>query len=79
LAGGPVDYVKARKLCLKAAEQKAFIIVSNGKVCPNLGVAGAENFIGMCYRHGMGVDAVKLWFSFESKNKQTSCFFVFVS
>jgi TPR repeat protein len=68
MAGHLVDYEKARKLCLKAAEHKAFIIVPSGKVCPNLGVAEAENYLGMTYRHGMGIDKVKSELIFELKN-----------
>ena len=65
LAGFPVNYAKAREFCLKAAQQAAFLRRSNGEVYPNIGVASAENFIGMSHRHGMGVDKVKLKFSFE--------------
>ena len=58
LAGLAVNYVKARELCLKAAEQKAYIKLPSNKVIPNSGVAEAENFIGMSYQIGMGVDKV---------------------
>jgi hypothetical protein len=58
-AGFQVDFVKARDLCLKAAEQPPFFKFPNGKLMANVGVAEAENFIGVSYRHGMGVDVVR--------------------
>jgi hypothetical protein len=58
LAGLAVNYVKARELCLKAAEQKAYLKRPTNEVIPNLGVAEAENFIGMSYQFGMGVAKV---------------------
>jgi len=65
LAGLAVDYVRARELCLEAAEQKAYLKRPTNEVIPNLGVAEAENFIGMSYQIGMGVAKVYYFENFR--------------
>ena len=58
LAGLAVNYVEARKIFLKVAEQKAYLKYSVAVTVANLGVAEAENELGMFYQRGMGVDVV---------------------
>jgi len=53
--GLPRDFHKAMELCRKAARQKAFYRFKE-KMLPNLGVAEAECFLGICYSCGQGVD-----------------------
>ena len=76
LAGLTVDYVKAKELFLKAAEQKAYLKYSDDLTLANLGVAEAENSLGTFYQRGMGVDRV-LIFTFAIFNQSFKFKFAF--
>ncbi len=65
-AGLPRDFERALEYLNKAANQKPYIRVFQGVVQPNIGVAQAENGIGIYYRDGLAVDqddrVAFLWF-----------------